>query len=174
MQFLSVNVDPRYLNFATFSKDLLATLIYLLCPAVHLHLYNLYGDDTCYVLLSVSFSNVSQFHIFCTEFRGLFEEWMKPVCFVNDDKKTCFKSYCCLVWRFLACDNGPRAKFPAQTKLSGYHKIIRWYFQLKDFNNVNWFKLAQDRFGNGSLYQRLWTSRVPIPNLLLLLLILTD
>jgi hypothetical protein len=28
MQFWSVNVDPKYLNFAAFSKDLLATLIY--------------------------------------------------------------------------------------------------------------------------------------------------
>jgi hypothetical protein len=28
MQFWSVNVDPKYLNFATFSKDLLAALIY--------------------------------------------------------------------------------------------------------------------------------------------------
>jgi hypothetical protein len=29
MQLWSVNVDPKYLNFATFSKDLLATLIEL-------------------------------------------------------------------------------------------------------------------------------------------------
>jgi hypothetical protein len=28
MQFWSVNVDPKYLNFATFSKDLLATTLH--------------------------------------------------------------------------------------------------------------------------------------------------